>query len=135
MTYIKIKYELQKEHIAMILHDCILRRYYDVQEELVAVIDKYEQKYQRYMSALKNRNSSIHESEEDITPVRESPVNESRLYASKSVVIGDSTTSPTKNPKSQPSKTYKPSRADSLNSKPLPKKTLNNETSFNKKKT
>jgi hypothetical protein len=81
----------------MILHDCILRKYYDVEEELVAVIDKYEQKYQRYMSALKNKNSSIHESEEDITPVRESPVNESRLYASKSVVIGDSTTSPTKN--------------------------------------
>lgn len=62
MTYIKVKYELQKDHIAMILYNCILRRYYDVEEELVAVIDKYEQKYQRYMNALRNRNISIDES-------------------------------------------------------------------------
>ena len=62
MTYIKVKYELQKDHIAMILYNCVMRRYYDVEEELVAVIDKYEQKYQRYMSALRNRNISIDES-------------------------------------------------------------------------
>ena len=41
MTYIKVKYELQKPYIAMILHNCILRKYYDVEEELIAVIDKY----------------------------------------------------------------------------------------------
>jgi hypothetical protein len=56
MTYIKVKYELQKDHIAKILHNCILKNFYDVEEELVAVIDKYEQKYQRYMTALKNRS-------------------------------------------------------------------------------
>lgn len=96
MTYVKVKYELQKEHIAMILHNCVLRKYYDVEEELVAVIDKYEQKYQRYMAALHQRSISIEESDEDITPVQQSPINDSRLYASKSLVIGDSTTSPTK---------------------------------------
>ncbi len=41
MTYVKIKYELQKEHIALILRNLILRKYYDVEEELIAVIDKY----------------------------------------------------------------------------------------------
>ncbi len=92
----KVKYELQKEHIAMVLHNCVLRKYYDVEEELVAVIDKYEQKYQRYMAALHQRSISIEESDEDITPALQSPVNDSRLYASKSLVIGDSTTSPTK---------------------------------------
>ena len=57
MAYIRVKYELQKYHIAKIVYNCILKKFYDVEEELVAVIHKYELKYQQYMTALKNRRS------------------------------------------------------------------------------
>ena len=78
MTYLKVKNELSKDHIAIILKNAIMKKYfYEINEELIAVIDKYERKYKNYL------NESANEDDSNL----EDSVKNSRLYASQSVVI------------------------------------------------